>query len=134
MLIYVYIYSFSFFCCFSSKNLPLLILFLFWWSIKFPQRNIKPVRNRNWWWEILSGTVCYLVLMAGFNIMVYKNVSAYFTLTYIHKTGKHLIPRDLLWGLWFHSSIQKNYSRNVSYYQNFDILRRNSCFNIMIMK
>ena len=122
---------------FFIKNLcfyDFQFFFFFWWSIKFPQRNIKPIRNRNWWWEILSGTVCYLVLMAGFNIMVYKNVSAYFTLTYIHKTGKHLIPRDLLWGLWFHSSIQKNYSTNVSYYQNCDILRRNSCFNIIIMK
>ena len=127
---------FHFFVVFHQKTLflPLLILFLFWWSIKFPQRIIKPIRNRNWWWEILSGTVCYLVLTTGYNIMVYQNFSAYFTLTYIHKTGKHLIPRDLLWGLWFHSSLQKNYSRNVSYYQNFDILRRNSCFNIMIMK
>ena len=127
---------FHFFVVFHQKTLflPLLILFLFWWSTKFPQQNIKPIRNRNWWWEILSGTVCYLVLMAGFNIMVYKNVSAYFTLTYIPKTWKHLIPRDLLGGLWFHSPIQKNYSTNVSYYQNFDILRRNSCFNIMIMK
>ena len=127
---------FHFFVIFHQKTLflPLLILFLFWWSIKFPQQNIKPVRNRNWWRKILSGTVCYLVLMTGFNIMVYKNVSACFTLTYIHKTGKHLIPRDLLWGMWFHSSIQKNYSRNISYYQNFNILRRNSCFNIMIMK
>ena len=127
---------FHFFVIFHQKTLflPLLILFLFWWSIKFLQRIIKPIRNQNWWWEILSGTVCYLVLTTGYNIMVYKNFSAYFTLTYIHKTGKHLIPRDLLWGLWFHSSLQKNYSRNVSYYQNFDILRRNSCFNIMIIK
>ena len=127
---------FHLFVVFHQKTLfsTFLILFLFWWSIKFPQRNIKPIRNRNWWWEILSGTVYYLVLMAGFNIMVYKNVSAYFTLTDFHKTWKHLIPRGLLWGLRFHSPIQKNYSTNVSYYQNFDILRRSSCFNIMIMK
>ena len=127
---------FHLFVVFHQKTLfsTFLILFLFWWSIKFPQRNIKPIRNRKWCWEILSGTTCYLVLMAGFNIMVYKNVSAYFTLTDIHKTWKHLIPRSLLWGLRFHSPIQKNYSTNVSYYQNFDILRRNSCFNIIIMK
>ena len=55
---YLHILFWHFLCCFSSKNLCFHHFhFFFWWSVKFPQKNINQSETRIGE-EIFSGILC----------------------------------------------------------------------------
>ena len=58
MLLYVYIYFFGFFLCFSSKNLCFYSFISLFDEVSNFRNRILKIRNQNWWKEIVSETVC----------------------------------------------------------------------------
>ena len=74
--------------------------------------------------EKLTRLTWPLGLSEGFNIMVYKNIPVYLTVTYSHETLKYLLRAV------FTVLNQKKYSGKVSNHQNPDIWEVNVVLNV----